>query len=50
LSGVVTTGANAGEVISQTAAMLKRVVPTVLLTSAEGNERFVIGRVIANIL
>jgi hypothetical protein len=50
VSGIATTGADALEVTSQTAAMLIRVVPTVLLTSARGNRHFVIGRVMANIL
>jgi hypothetical protein len=50
VSGVATTGAKAWEVTSQTAAMLIKVVPTVLLISARGNRRFVIGRVMANIL
>ena len=50
LSGVATTGAKAWEVTSQTAAMLSKIVPTVLLTRARGNRRFVIGRVMANIL
>ena len=50
MSGVATTGANAWEVTSQAAAMLIKVVPAVLLTSARGNRRFVIGRVMANIL
>ena len=50
VSGVATTGAKAWEVTSQTAAMLNKVVPTVLLMSARGNRRFVIGRVMANIL
>jgi hypothetical protein len=47
---VATTGAKAWEVTSQTAAMLIKVVPTVLLTRARGNRDFVIGRVMANIL
>jgi hypothetical protein len=50
VSGVAPTGAYAWEVTSQTAAMLIKVVPTVLLTSARGNRRFVIGRVMANFL
>jgi hypothetical protein len=50
VSGVATIGAKAWEVISQTAAMLIKVVPTVLLMSARGNGRCVIGRVMANIL
>ena len=50
VSGVATTGGKAWEVTSQTAAMLNKVVPTVLLTSARGNGGFVIGRVMANIL
>ena len=37
VSGVTTTGAKAWEVTSQTAAMLNKVVPTVLLMSARGN-------------
>jgi hypothetical protein len=49
-SGVAVTGAKAREVASQTAAMLMRVVPAVLLTSAAGNERSFMGRIMANIL
>ena len=37
VSGVATTGAKALEVTSQTAAMLNKVVPTVLLMSARGD-------------
>jgi hypothetical protein len=36
-SGGATTGAKAWEVTSQTAAMLNKVVPTVLLISARGD-------------
>lgn len=50
VSGVATTGAEAWEVTSQTAAMLIKVVPTVLLISARGNRHFVIGRIMADIL